>query len=114
MPPTIVETDLKEILGSIQKDLKDIRENLSDLKINQTRMEERLSGQISLVDEKLSGQIGLVDEKVSGQISLVDEKVSGLGKRLEFQEFINRSILAGLILLVLGGAAKYLGIMPKL
>jgi predicted metal-dependent peptidase len=59
-------------------------------------------------------QIGLVDEKVSGQISLVDEKVSGLGKRLEFQEFINRSILAGLIFLVLGGAAKYLGIMPKL
>ena len=103
MPPTIVETDLKEILGSIQKDLKDIREDLSDLKINQARMEERLSGQISLVDEKLSGQI-----------SLVDEKVSGLGKRLEFQEFINRSILAGLILLVLGGAAKYLGIMPKL
>ena len=91
MPPTIVETDLKEILGSIQKDLKDIREDLTDLKINQARMEERLSG----------------------QISLVDEKVSGLGKRLEFQEFINRSILAGLILLVLGGAAKYLGIIPK-
>ena len=113
MPPTIVETDLKEILGSIQKDLKDIREDLSDLKINQARMEERLSGQISLLDEKLSGQISLVDEKLSGQISLVDEKVSGLGKRLEFQEFINRSILAGLILLVLGGAAKYLGIMPK-
>jgi hypothetical protein len=103
MPPTIVETDLKEILGSIQKDLKDIREDLSDLKINQARMEERLSAQINLVDEKLSGQIGLVDEEVSG-----------LGKRLEFQEFINRSILAGLILLVLGGAAKYLGIMPKL
>jgi hypothetical protein len=81
MPPTIVETDLKEILGSIQKDLKDIREDLSDLKINQARMEERLSGQISLVDERLSGQISLVDEKLSGQISLVDEKVSGLGKR---------------------------------
>jgi hypothetical protein len=92
MPPTIVETDLKEILGSIQKDLKDIREDLTDLKINQARMEERLSG----------------------QISLVDEKVSGLGKRLEFQEFINRSILAGLILLVLGGAAKYFWFMPKL
>jgi hypothetical protein len=55
-----------------------------------------------------------MEEKLSGQISLVDEKVSGLGKRLEFQEFINRSILTGLILLVLGGAAKYLGIMPKL
>ncbi|MGL5032879.1 MAG: hypothetical protein ACRC6M_03655, partial [Microcystaceae cyanobacterium] len=63
----------------------------TDLKINQARMEERLSG----------------------QINLVDEKVSGLGKRLEFQEFINRSILGGLILIVLGGAAKYFGIMPK-
>ena len=102
MSPTIVETDLKEILGSIQKDLKDIREDLIDLKINQARMEERLSGQISLVDEKLSGQI-----------SLVDEKVSGLGKRLEFQEFINRSILVGLIIIVLGGAAKYFWSMPK-
>ena len=88
---TVTDTDLKEI-----KDL------IIDLKINQVRMEERLSGQINALDEKLSGQI-----------SLVDEKVSGLGKRLEFQEFINRSILAGLILLVLGGAAKYLGIMPK-
>lgn len=102
MPPTIVETDIKDILSKIDNRLECIENDLTDLKINQTRMEERLSGQISLVDEKLSGQI-----------SLVDEKVSGLGKRVEFQEFINRSILAGLILLVLGGAAKYLGIMPK-
>ncbi|PZV23474.1 MAG: hypothetical protein DCF12_19005 [Snowella sp.] len=124
MPPTIVETDIKDILSKIDNRLECIENDLTDLKINQTRMEERLSGQISLVDEKLSAQINLVDEKLSaqislvdeklsGQISLVDEKVSGLGKRVEFQEFINRSILAGLILLVLGGAAKYLGIMPK-
>jgi len=103
MPPTIVETDIKDILSKIDNRLECIENDLTDIKINQARMEEKLSGQISLVDEKLSGQI-----------SLVDEKVSGLGKRLEFQEFINRSILAGLILLVLGGAAKYLGIMPKL
>jgi hypothetical protein len=65
------------------------------------------------MEERLSGQISLVDEKLSGQISLVDEKVSGLGKRLEFQEFINRSILVGLIIIVLGGAAKYFWSMPK-
>ena len=114
MPPTIVETDIKDILSKIDNRLECIENDLTDLKINQARMEEKLSAQINLVDEKLSAQINLVDEKLSGQISLVDEKVSGLGKRLEFQEFINRSILAGLILLVLGGAAKYLGIMPKL
>ena len=92
MPPTIVESDIKDILSKIDNRLECIENDLTDLKINQARMEEKLSG----------------------QISLVDEKVSGLGKRLEFQEFINRSILVGLILLVLGGAAKYFWFMPKL
>jgi len=102
MPPTIVETDIKDILSKIDNRLECIENDLTDIKINQARMEEKLSGQISLVEEKLSGQI-----------SLVDEKVSGLGKRLEFQEFINRSILVGLIIIVLGGAAKYFWSMPK-
>ncbi|MFM7191259.1 MAG: hypothetical protein ACKN9E_17450 [Microcystaceae cyanobacterium] len=38
MPPTIVETDLKEILGSIQQDLKDIRGDLTDLKVSQAEI----------------------------------------------------------------------------
>ena len=124
MPPTVIETDLKEILGSIQKDLKEIREDLTDLKVNQARMEEKLSSQISLVDEKLSGQINLVDEKLSsqislvdeklsGQINLVDEKVTGLGKRLDFQEFVNRGILTALIVTLIAGAAKFFGFMPN-
>ena len=91
MSPTIVETDIKDILSKIDNRLERIENDLTDLKINQARM----------------------DEKLSGQISLVDEKVSGLGKRLEFQEFINRSILVGLIIIVLGGAAKYFWSMPK-
>ena len=91
MSPTIVETDIKDILSKIDNRLERIENDLTDLKINQARMEEKLSG----------------------QISLVDEKVSGLGKRLEFQEFINRSILVGLIIIVLGGAAKYFWSMPK-
>ena len=90
MPPTIIETDLKEILGSIQKDLKDIRDDLTDLKVNQARMEEKLSG----------------------QISLVDEKVTGLGKRLDFQEFVNREILTALVVALIAGAAKLFGWLP--
>ncbi|MGL5034797.1 MAG: hypothetical protein ACRC6M_13455 [Microcystaceae cyanobacterium] len=38
MSPTIVETDLKEILGSIQKDLKEIRDDLTDLKVSQAEI----------------------------------------------------------------------------
>jgi len=91
MPPTVIETDLKDILGNIQKDLKEIRDDLTDLKVNQARMEERLSG----------------------QISLVDEKVTGLGKRLDFQEFVNRGILTALVVTLIAGAAKFLGFMPN-
>jgi hypothetical protein len=54
MPPTIVETDIKDILSKIDNRLECIENDLTDLKIDQTRMEERLSGQISLVQGGLS------------------------------------------------------------
>jgi hypothetical protein len=117
---TTIETDLKEILSEFKQEfvkinqrLDRIDENVTDLKVNQIRMEERLSGQINLLDERLSGQINLLDERLSGQINLLDEKVSGLGKRLENQEFTNRGILIGLIVVVLGGAAKVFGFLPN-
>ena len=106
---TTIETDLKEILSEFKQEfvkinqrLDKIDETVTDLKVNQVRMEERLSGQINLLDERLSGQI-----------NLLDEKVSGLGKRLENQEFTNRGILIGLIVVVLGGAAKVFGFLPN-
>ena len=106
---TTIETDLKEILSEFKQEfvkinqrLDKIDETVTDLKVNQVRMEERLSGQINLLDERLSGQI-----------NLLDEKVSGLGKRLENQEFTNRGILIGLIVVVLGGAAKVFGFFPN-
>ena len=102
MPPTTVEIKLEDILVSIQKDLKEIRDDLTDIKVSQARMEEKLSGQIQTLDEKLSGQI-----------SVVEEKVTGLGKRLDFQEFVNRGILTALIVALIAGAAKYFGFMPN-
>jgi primosomal protein N'' len=117
---TTIETDLKEILSEFKQEfvkinqrLEKIDENVTDLKVNQIRMEERLSGQINLLDERLSGQINLLDERLSAQINLLDEKVSGLGKRIENQEFTNRGILIGLIVVVLGGAAKVFGFLPN-
>jgi hypothetical protein len=120
---TTIETDLKEVLGDIQKELKEIRHDLSDLKLNQFRMEEKLSGQINALDGKLSGQINaldgklsgqinVTDEKLSGQINVLDEKVTGFGKRLENQEFTNRGILIALILSLIAGAAKLFGLIP--
>lgn len=91
---TTIETDLKEILGEFKQEfvklnqrLDKIGETVTELNVNQVRMEERLSG----------------------QINLLDEKVSGLGKRIENQEFTNRGILIGLIVVILGGSAKLFG-----
>ena len=93
---TTIETDLKEILSEFKQEfvkinqrLDKIDESVTDLKVNQVRMEERLSG----------------------QINLLNEKVLGLGKRLENQEFTNRGILIGLIVAVLGGSAKAFGFL---
>ena len=96
--PTVTESDLKELKDLITSGFSHLDAEITGLKISQ---------------ERLSGQITSLDEKLTGKINVLDEKITGLGKRLEFQEFINRSILGGLIIIVLGGAAKYLGIMPN-
>ena len=95
---TTIETDLKEILSEFKQEfvkinqrLDKIDETVTELKVNQVRMEERLSGQINLLDEKMSG----------------------LDKRIENQEFTSRGILIGLIVVVLGGAAKVFGFLPN-
>ena len=82
-----VEIKLEDILVSIQKDLKEIRDDLTDLKVSQA--------------------------EIRGDIKVLDEKVTGIGKRLENQEFVSKGILGGLLLIVLGGAAKYFGFVPK-
>jgi hypothetical protein len=57
---TVTDTDLKE--------LKDL---ITDLKVNQVRMEERLSGQMATLDEKVSGidkRLDIIESRVNGLI----------------------------------------------
>jgi chromosome segregation ATPase len=97
MPNPTVEIKLEDILVSIQKDLKEIRDDLTDLKVSQA---------------EIKGEIKTLDEKLSGQVKTLDEKVTGIGKRLENQEFLNRGILAALIVALIAGAAKVFGWLP--
>ena len=113
-----IESDLKEILGQINQKLEKVSGDITELKVGQARIEgriesvdEKLSGKIESVDEKLSGKIESVDEKLSGQIKALDTKVEQLDKRITNSELINRGILIGLIVIVLGGAAKLFGFM---
>jgi len=48
---------------------------------------------------------------VLGQIRALDTKVDQLDKRVGNQEFINRGVFVGLILVILGGAAEFFGMV---
>jgi hypothetical protein len=74
--PVTVTYSLEEVLKRIEGKLDTLQEDVTDLKIGQARLEE---------------------------------KVDGLGKRLDNQEFINRGVLIGLIVALLGGLAKMWG-----
>ncbi len=59
---TTIENDLKDVLARLdqrfdrlEQRLDKIDSDITDLKINQVRMEEKLSGQINVLDEKVTG-----------------------------------------------------------
>ncbi|NJK48797.1 hypothetical protein HC931_11990 [Candidatus Gracilibacteria bacterium] len=80
-----IESDLKEVLGQINQKLDNLQKGVTDLRIELT--------------------------EVKGDIKALNEKVDGLSKRLDATEFVNRGILVGLIVAILGGFAKLFGLV---
>ncbi|AFY90274.1 MAG: hypothetical protein CLLPBCKN_005857 [Chroococcidiopsis cubana SAG 39.79] len=82
-----IEFDLKEILTRLETKVDKISEDASDIKTNLVRVEAELKGEIWVLDEKIDGIVKWVDT----------------------QEFINRGVVIGLVLAILGGFAKIFG-----
>ena len=82
-----IEFDLKEILTRLEAKVDKISEDVSDIKTNLVRVEAELKGEIWVLDEKIDGIVKWVDT----------------------QEFINRGVVIGLVLAILGGFAKIFG-----
>jgi uncharacterized protein YPO0396 len=91
--------DLGKILERIEQNLNEFRQEtnrrLTQIEIAQARLEERLTGEMRALDERLTGEI-----------KTVNAKLDGLGKRLENQEFLSRSVMVGLILAFAAGLVK--------
>jgi predicted nuclease with TOPRIM domain len=88
--PITVTYSLEGILGQITQKLDRLDEKIdkkfdtlqqaiTDLKVAQARLEEKLMG----------------------EIRALDEKVDGLSKRIDNQEFVNRGILVALVVAIL-------------
>ena len=76
-----------------------------DLKEILTRIEGRF--------DKLESKIDKIGEDITdlqAKVGVLSEKVEGITNRLDTQEFINRGVIIGLILAVLGGFAKVFGL----
>jgi hypothetical protein len=98
MTNPIIQTDIADVLATINHKLDSIGDRLVQVEISQARIE---------------GKIEAVDQKLSGEIKALDTKVEQLDKRIGNSELTNRGILIGLVVIILGGAAKLFGLMPN-
>jgi predicted RNase H-like nuclease (RuvC/YqgF family) len=81
-----IETELKDIFTKIDQRLDRMEQSINDLKLGQA--------------------------EIKGEIKNLETKVDGLSTRVGNQEFLSRTIVGGLILIVLGGAAKMFWAFP--
>jgi predicted RNase H-like nuclease (RuvC/YqgF family) len=88
MTNPIIQTDLAEILGQLNQKLDKLSEEVTEL--------------------KTEVKVGFAE--VKGEIKALDAQVEQLDKRITNSEFTNRGILIGIVVIILGGAAKIFGL----
>lgn len=94
MTNPIIQTDIADILNEIKLDQKEILKEVGSLRQEVNEVKVNL-------------------ETVKGDIKALDTKVDQLDKRISNSELTNRGILIGLVVIILGGAAKLFGLMPN-
>jgi len=101
-PPVTVTYSLEEVLGQISQKLDRLDNKVEDLGED---MDHKLAEFRKDVDAKFDHlQQDIVELKV-GQTRMETE-INGIGKRLDTQEFINRSVVVGFVLALAAGAVK--------
>ncbi len=94
---TTIETDLKEVLGDIQKELREIRGDLNDLKVSQAQ----IKGELAAFQAEIKGDLNTL--KV--EVSLIKEDVKDL-------KGSQRSQIWVLIVAIVGAIIKF-GFFPN-
>jgi predicted nuclease with TOPRIM domain len=92
MENPVIKTDLAELLNKLD------------------RRFDKLDERLDKIDDRLN-RLEIGQAEIKGDIKALDTKVDQLDKRVGNQEFTNRGVLVGLIIVILGGAAKFFGIV---
>ena len=82
--PITITYSLEQVLEQINQKLDILQKDVTDIKIGQVKLEAELKG----------------------ELKALDIEVKAIGKRLDTQEFINRSVVVGLVLAIAAGAIK--------
>jgi hypothetical protein len=91
-----IETELKDVLAKIDQRLERMEQGQNELKLSVS---------------ELKGEVKNLSTELKGEIKTLDTKVDGLSTRVGNQ-FLLRTIVGGLILIILGGAAKMFWNLP--
>lgn len=97
-----IEYDIKEILTDIKQSFEKIDARFDKLELKLDKVSEDVS--------ELKTNLVRVELELKGEIKVLDEKIDGIGKRLDQSEFINRGVIVGLVLTILGGFVKIFGL----
>ena len=120
-----VESDLKDILlkldnklDHLQSDMTEVKISVAELKKDNQRLEEKIDSTAKSLEDKIENTNNKIDttaksleDKIDATNKNLSDNIQNLGKRVDNSEFINRGIFVGLILTILGGFAKFLGII---
>ena len=98
MSNPIIQTDIADILQELKTDQKKILEEVNALKFSQAQEINTLK---------------LGQAEIKGELKALDTKVEQLNERIKNSEFTNRGVLIGLVVIILGGAAKLFGFMDN-
>ena len=102
-----VEVELKDFLIQINQKLDNLQKDVTDIKIELSEVK----GEIKRLEVKIDGVEKRLEEKIDGVEKRLEGKIDGVEKRLENQEFVSRGILVALIVTILGGLAKLFGLV---
>ncbi|MEY2859335.1 MAG: hypothetical protein RLZZ74_3648 [Cyanobacteriota bacterium] len=111
-----IETDLKEILTKLDNKLDNLETKIDDRFVKIEERFEKLESKIDNRFEKVNNRFDNLESKITDlQVSTarLEEKTEGLSQRISSQEFVNRGVLIGLIVAILGGAAKLFGFVDN-
>jgi hypothetical protein len=111
-PPITVTYTLEEILGQIQQQLTALNSRFDQVDEQFKKIDEqfkKVDEQFKKVDERFVVMQREITEEITDvklHVVKLEAEVNGIGKRLDTQEFINRSVMVGFILTLVAGIAK--------